>query len=192
VPKLWTETIDAHRAALREAILDATAALVDENGLVALSMSQIADRAGIGRATLYKYFPDLQTVVGTWHERQITSHLQQLHRAVDQAATPAERLQAVLRAYAHIQHRSRGHHGSDVATALHDSAHVQQAARHLRTFLSELIADGVTAGDIRSDIPADDLAGFALHATTAAAGARSRQAVDNVVALTLAGLQPPV
>ena len=32
VPKLWTETIDAHRAAVREAALDATAALVAERG----------------------------------------------------------------------------------------------------------------------------------------------------------------
>jgi AcrR family transcriptional regulator len=85
VPKLRTETIDAHRAAVREAALDATAALVAEHGLVALTMSQIAERAGIGRATLYKYFPDVQAVLTAWHERQIATHLERLTAAADPA-----------------------------------------------------------------------------------------------------------
>src|SRR5574341_922652 len=55
VPRLWTETIEAHRHAVHEALLDTTAALVAQHGLHAVTMSQIADAAGIGRATLYKY-----------------------------------------------------------------------------------------------------------------------------------------
>ena len=35
MPRIWSETIDAHRAAVREATLDATAALVAEQGLAA-------------------------------------------------------------------------------------------------------------------------------------------------------------
>src|SRR5258705_4711396 len=111
VPKLWTETIDAHRAAVRDAALDAMAALVAEHGLVALTMSQIAEQAGIGRATLYKYFPDAQAVLTAWNERQITAHLDQLTAAADPAAPAVERLQAVLHTYAHIQHHSARHHG---------------------------------------------------------------------------------
>jgi AcrR family transcriptional regulator len=189
VPKLWTETIDSHRAALRDAILDATAELIGERGLVALSMSHIADRAGIGRATLYKYFPDVQAVVAAWHERQITTHLHQLHQAGNPGESPAQRLEAVLRAYAQIQHKARGHHGSELATALHHSPHVEQAAQQLRAFLRELIAAGVTAGDIRNDVNADELAGFCLHATAAALSAPNRQAVDRVVALTMTSLR---
>src|SRR6266571_4398799 len=63
VPKLWTGTIEAHRQAVRDATLDATAALVAEHGLASVTMSQIAERAGIGRATLYKYFPDVEAVL---------------------------------------------------------------------------------------------------------------------------------
>lgn len=44
----------------------------------AVSMSRIADETGIGRATLYKYFPDVETIMTTWHKRQVTQHLQQL------------------------------------------------------------------------------------------------------------------
>jgi AcrR family transcriptional regulator len=45
-------------------------------------MSQIAAEAsGIGRATLYKYFPDVESILRAWHERQVGAHLHQLHAA---------------------------------------------------------------------------------------------------------------
>src|SRR5262245_31521975 len=58
VPKLWTETIEAHRRAVRDATLDIAAALAAEHGLASVTMSRIAEETGIGRATLYKYYPD--------------------------------------------------------------------------------------------------------------------------------------
>ncbi|MDQ3153275.1 MAG: TetR/AcrR family transcriptional regulator, partial [Actinomycetota bacterium] len=57
MPKLWNETIEAHRRAVIDATLDTTWALVTEHGLLSVTMSQIAEKTGIGRATLYKYFP---------------------------------------------------------------------------------------------------------------------------------------
>ena len=71
VPKLWSETIESHRTAVREATLDTTAALVAEHGLRSVTMSQIAEHTGIGRATLYKYFPDVEAILVAWHERQV-------------------------------------------------------------------------------------------------------------------------
>ena len=78
MPKLWNNTIEAHRRAVHEATLDTTAALVAEHGLASVTMSQIAKETGIGRATLYKYFPDVESILLGWHERQIASHLDQL------------------------------------------------------------------------------------------------------------------
>jgi AcrR family transcriptional regulator len=142
VPKLWTETIDAHRAAVREAALDATATLVAERGLAALTMSQIAERADIGRATLYKYFPDVQTVLTAWHERQITTHLERLAVAADPADPAGVRLEAVLRTYALSQHHSAGHHSGELAALLHRGEHIDRAHQRLHGFVSDLIADG--------------------------------------------------
>ena len=65
MPKLWNETIEAHRRAVHEAILNTTAALVAEHGLRSVTMSQIAEEAGIGRATLYKYFSDVDAILLT-------------------------------------------------------------------------------------------------------------------------------
>src|SRR5215213_913298 len=109
VPRLWNETIEAHRAAVRDAILHTTWALVAEHGLLSVSMSQIAESTGIGRATLYKYFPDVEAILFTWHERQIAAHLAQLEELRDQAGDAGQRLEAVLEAYALISHDRLSH-----------------------------------------------------------------------------------
>lgn len=188
MPKLWTETIDAHRAAVRDAAMDAMAALVAEHGLVAVTMSQIAEQAGIGRATLYKYFPDARAVLTAWHERQITAHLDQLTAAADPDAAAIVRLEAVLHAYAHIQHHSARHHGGELAALLHRGGHVDHAQRRLRGFVQDLIAEAVRDGDLRDDVATDELATYCLHALTAAGTVPSPEAIQRLVTVTLAGL----
>src|SRR5207249_2176535 len=89
MPKLWNETIAAHRRAVRDAILDTTVALVAERGLASVTMSQIAEQTGIGRATLYKYFPDVEAILVAWHDRHVTGHLAQLTALRDQAGDAA-------------------------------------------------------------------------------------------------------
>jgi AcrR family transcriptional regulator len=83
---------------VRNATLDAAGALVAESGLVSVTMSRIAERTGIGRATLYKYFPDLDAVLVAWHQRHIEGHLNHLEHIRDQAGDPSTRLRAVLEA----------------------------------------------------------------------------------------------
>src|SRR6266540_1980443 len=114
MPRLWTETIETHRREVRDAIMDTTAALVAEHGLLSVTMSRIAQETGIGRATLYKYFPDVEAILRAWHERQIAGHLDYLAEVRDQAGDPGERLEAVLEAYALIAHESHGHHDSEL------------------------------------------------------------------------------
>jgi AcrR family transcriptional regulator len=190
VPKLWTETIDAHRAAVRDAALDAMATLVAEHGLVTLTMSQIAERAGIGRATLYKYFPDAQAVLTAWHEREIANHLGQLAAAANPQDPAVVRLELVLRTYARIaQHHATGRHGSELAMLLHRGGHVDEAQQRLQGFVRDLIAEAAKAGDVRADVAADELAGYCLHALTAAGSLHGEDAAQRLVGVTLAGLR---
>ncbi len=188
VPKLWTDTIQAHRRAVRDATLDATAALVTEHGLAAVTMSKIAEETGIGRATLYKYFADVEAILLAWHERQVASHLNQLAEVRDQAGAAGERLQAVLEAYALIRHE---HHGSDLAALLHRGEHIARAHQQLSDFIRDLLTEGAEAGELRDDIAPAELANYCLHALTAASSLPSKAAVRRLVAITLAGLRPP-
>src|SRR5215813_4960523 len=102
VPKLWSDTIEAHRREVRDAILDTTAALVIATGLRSVTMSQIAEETGIGRATLYKYYPDVESILVAWHERHVAVHLEELAKIGSGSGDPWERLRAVLVAFALI------------------------------------------------------------------------------------------
>lgn len=190
MPKLWNETIALHRHAVRDAILDATAALVTGHGLTSVTMSQIAEKTGIGRATLYKYFPDVEAILVAWHERHVTGHLEHLAEIRDQAGDAGERLEAVLEAYALIS-RHREHHGTELAALLHRGEHVARAQRQLIELIRGLLTEVAEIGDLRDDVAPDELARYCLHALAAASSLRSKAAVRRLVTVTLAGLRPP-
>ncbi len=186
MPKLWNETIEAHRREVHEAILTTTAALVAEHGLASVTMSQIAEETGIGRATLYKYFSDVNAVLLAWHERQITHHLNHLVKVQDQASDAGERLKAVLEAFALISHER---HDTELAALLHRGEHVARAQQQLSGLVRDLLAEAAKTGDIRDDVAPDELAGYCLHALTAASNLPSKDAVYRLVTVTLAGLR---
>jgi AcrR family transcriptional regulator len=153
-------------------------------------MSQIAEETGIGRATLYKYFPDVEAILRAWHARQIDRHLAQLAEARDQAASPAERLEAVLSAYASIAHESHGHNDAELAALLHRDEQVTRAEQHLRQMIRDLLTEAQRTGDVRDDVAAEELTSYCLHALTAAGRLRSKAAVGRLVDVILAGVRP--
>ena len=187
MPKLWNDTIDAHRRAVREATLDTTAALVAQHGLASVTMSEIADKTGIGRATLYKYFGDVEAILLAWHERQVAVHLAHLAEIRDRAGGAGQRLKAVLDAYALMTHEN---HDTELAALLHRGKHVARAEKHLSDFIRNLIIEGAKTGDIRDDVAPDELASYCLHALAGATRLSSKAAVRRLVAVTLDGLRP--
>jgi len=191
VPRLWNETIEAHRREVREAILETTWALVAEQGLLSVTMLQIAEKTGIGRATLYKYFPDVEAILLAWHERQISGHLERLSEVRDHAGEARERLEGVLEAYALISHETRGHHDSELAELLHRGEHVARAQQQLHDMIRDLLAEAAKSGDVRDDVAPEELASYCLHALAAASSLPSESAVRRLVTVTLAGLRPP-
>jgi len=189
VPKLWNETIESHRRAVRQAILDATWALVTERGLLSVTMSQIAKQTGIGRATLYKYFPDVEAILLAHHERHIDSHLDHLKQLRDQTGAPGERLTSVLSAFALISYHRERHGTQELVELLHRGEHVIRAEQQVRDLLKDLLIEAAKSGDVRHDVSPDELASYCLHALTAAGGLASEEAVRRLVDITLDGLR---
>ena len=188
MPRLRESTLDAHRSAVRTAILDATAALVAGGGLRAVTMSQVAEGAAIGRATLYRYFPDVDALLLAWHERLLGEHVDRL-RGLRHHDGPAEhRLAAVLAALASLRHRSPG---AGQAALLHDGKHVARAQDHVRDLVADLVAEAARDGAVRDDVPPTELAAYCLAALGAAAGQTSAAAVDRLVSVVLDGLRSP-
>ena len=191
MPRLWSDTIDAHREAVREAILDTAWALVTAHGLQSATMSRIAEEAGIGRATLYKYFGDVEAVLSAWHQRHVSGHLDRLAEIRARGGNAGERLESVLEAYAFIAHQ-RGRHGAELVALLHRQEHVITAQRHLFSLVAELLAEAANAGHVRNDVAPDELANYCLHALAAAGSLASEAAVRRLVAVILMALKLPL
>ena len=189
VPKLWEDTVENHRRAVRDAVLDAAGALFDQHGLRGLTMSRIATASGIGRATLYKYYPDLEAVLLAHHRRHVTSHLEQLSGLRNEPGEPADQLHALMRAYALISfHRGR-HRGEDAFVLLHTDDETADAVAQVREVFAELIAATREADAVRGDVDVPELVDYCLSALSAAGGARDEAAVLRLVDVTTDGLR---
>jgi AcrR family transcriptional regulator len=190
VPKLWTDTIESHRREVRESVLDATWRLASQHGPLGVTMSQIANEAGVGRATLYKYFPDVESILVAWHQRQIATHLAELAATRDGVEDPHQRLRAVLLGYAHIRRQRTDHTTEELAALLHRGGPTESDTARLHELVRSVLIDAAEVGVVRTDTDVDDLTRYCLHALTAAAAVSSPRALEQLVDLVMAGLAP--
>jgi AcrR family transcriptional regulator len=185
MPKLWNETIEGHRNAVARAIMDTAATLALSEGLHALTMARIAQEAGIGRATLYKYFGDVEEILAAWHEHQIAVHLSALEEARLGAPTPLAALEAALVTYGGLQHRPHDH---ALAALLHNLPHVQRAHARLQNLVAGLVDAAVKSGEISSSASPAENARYAIAAMAAVEHAGNRAALHRLVSTILRGM----
>ena len=143
-----------------------------EHGPLSVGMSAIAERAGIGRATLYKYFPDIESILAAWHARDFGEHLQRLK-------TLSESETVTLADLTELVQRQRGHHahgkGPDVtgtlAHALAGSTGAIEDAiePEVVATLTRLLARLARRKEVRADHDPKVLARWLLHAVHAPA-----------------------
>jgi AcrR family transcriptional regulator len=185
---LWEESIDGHRRAVREAITAAAWHFAEQHGPLALTMSQVAKAAGIGRATLYKYFTDVESILIAHHAQHVEGHLQALDELRRGPGPVGSRLVAVVRAYAAICfHRAR-HSSIDVSALVHRGPVVADAEDRLRGVFAQLIEEAVAEGLVREDVSSVELAEYCLHALAAAGEAADPDRVERLIRVVLDGL----
>lgn len=191
MPKLWDSTIESHRHEVRAAVLRATSTVVSERGLLGVTMTGIAKEAGIGRATLYKYFPDVESVLQEWHAEQVHTHLEQLHAIAAGDGAAVERLRRLLRAHGTSLFESRIHAGAaDVVASLHTGDRFEEHGVALQRLVAGLIRTAQAEHQLRDDLDADELALFAVSAVSGSPRAASKAAALRLVDTTCAALAP--
>jgi AcrR family transcriptional regulator len=130
----------------RGRILDAARATFAERGLD-VPLEDIADRAGVGIATLYRRFPTREALVAATFVAKLTAFAEAAERALDNADAWAGATQAVDRAATDLLTLRLPN--SDVAEALRE--------RGLRAF-SALVRRAQEEGSLRPDFVPEDLA----------------------------------
>lgn len=80
-PRKWPR--QARSRATFDALLDATARILERDGYAALTTNRIAERAGASVGTLYEYFPDADTMVALLAAREIGRVLDVLESSME-------------------------------------------------------------------------------------------------------------
>ena len=106
--------------------------------LTSVTMTRVAEVAGIGRATLYKYFPDVESILEAWHAAEVAAHLDQLGVLAHETVDPKRRLEQLLHAYAEICLR-RSRHDRMRDALLHRWTAAHQAERSLIAVFSGVL-----------------------------------------------------
>ena len=97
-----------HHGDLRRALIDASLALISEEGFNALSLREVARRAGVTHAAPYRHFADKEALLAAVAEEGFRSMAAQMRERMAQQSHPAERLIACGVAYVlfAVQHPS--------------------------------------------------------------------------------------
>jgi AcrR family transcriptional regulator len=157
--RAWSEAIASHRRSQRSQILAAFAALMAEEGLAGLSMSRLAGRSGVSRATLYRYFSSVGEVANAWIGEEVDRFTRTLEAIADEADLPEERLRrrvdATLRYFSSLGHRRASEEipaESALSLAVRRGVedHLGELHRHLAGVLGQL-AERVPAGSFPDD-----------------------------------------
>jgi AcrR family transcriptional regulator len=172
----------------REAILEAARALFADSADVA--MCQVARRAGVGQATLYRNFPSR----GALAAEILDGSVDRIAAIAAEHAGQADAFFVLLRALIDSMVNLYG----VAVLARRDpeaDAHLEDSRRRIRELLKEPLCDAKAAGTLRRDVSIDDvflLLAMARGAMEGLADSGARSAVAHrVLTLILGGIEQP-
>ncbi|MEI5672122.1 MULTISPECIES: TetR/AcrR family transcriptional regulator [unclassified Nocardioides] len=167
MPKINAETVAEHRDRVRQRVYDAFATLMSERSFDAITMAQIAERAELGRTTIYHHFPDKEAVVVAFATHETERYLAELRTALDTADDPVERLRVYVRHQLAAGQQFHMGLGMQLVGMLSRES-VQAIREHVvavEDVLRELLAAGVAAGAF--EVPDPTSAMSLVHACLA-------------------------
>src|SRR5438067_1696161 len=84
--------MDRHNARVRTRVLDAWGSLVAENGYSDTTVGQVAEKAGLARSSVYRYFPDKEALFFGYIEDRVAAFVEALRAEVAAESDAASRL----------------------------------------------------------------------------------------------------
>lgn len=140
-------------------ILDALQQLLEEKTIQQISVSEIASRAGIGKGSIYYYFPSKDAIVDALIRRNYEQPLQIAKTLSSQTNVSSFTRMAMLfqacrdSSAVFLQHN----HDTDASAqslAFLRQKHLNYLISELKPVLTEIISQGIACGEIHFDYPA--------------------------------------
>jgi AcrR family transcriptional regulator len=138
----------------RRRILAAAADAFAEGGL-AVTMDEIARRAGVGVGTVYRRFPDKELLIEALFEQRV-DELVALAEAAREEPDPFAGIVRFFESFLSVQAADRGLKEVLLGTR-RGASRIVRARDRIAPVVDELVARAVAAGDLRPDVAASDL-----------------------------------
>ncbi len=155
-------TVEPPDDPLSERILDAALAISAESGVKNLTMDEVADRAGVGRMTVYRRFGGRERLEETLAVREARRCLAELDSTVDPGAPVADQIaQGLLTALRLIREHPLLDRMSRVEPAAALAALTSQGGAVFamsRTFVAARIAESQEEGKVRRGLDPEEAA----------------------------------
>lgn len=141
-----------------EKILDALQQLLEEKSIQCISVSEIASKAGIGKGSIYYYYPSKDAIVDALIKRSYEQPLQTAKTLAEQTSVSSFTRMAML-------FQACRNSSTAFLKQKHDSSSVQDLAflhqkylnyviSELKPVLTDIIFQGIACGEIHFDYPA--------------------------------------
>src|SRR5256885_3581879 len=140
-----------HHGNLRQALVEAALALVEERGIPEFTLREVARRVGVTHAAPQRHFEDRAALVAAVAEegfRELRAHVERVLRLAG-ARDPAARLHALGVAYVQFALRNPAHFRVMFSAELVDKSRhqtLQAASRAMHDFLVQCVVDGQEQG----------------------------------------------
>ena len=144
MPRIETQTLAQHRDWRRHQLIDAAAAIALESGGAAVSVSAVAQRAGMSRTSVYEYFASSADLVADLIIEELNGFAKILENSVGQCSDPCTCIQSWIEGA--LRYIADGRHL--LAKALNATAFPQDRAVHIGAAHRALLAPltkGLTA-----------------------------------------------
>ena len=155
---------EKQRQETRTALVDAFETLMHDVGVGGVTVTAIAERAGLARSAFYNYFADIPELFHAYVAREIASFAAQRRVELDAIADPVQKLERFIVGSL----EGFRHQGSplEAATALgaDHQVHIEEDLTPLRALLGDILAAGVDTGAFRSDAADHAVVEMLLHA----------------------------
>lgn len=194
MPRIIESTIAEHRYRINSALLDAWGALMSERGYADITLTLVAEHAGVARNTVYGYYADKEALLLAYLDREVARFMERATAAMQGKQSAADRLRALIdlqTGYFAATAASR----QDLAGILnpHSFSQMSAAFTPVLHLITRVLQDGRDEGIFR-EVDADTTARliFGLLGTyrvaLAEGTASAAQVSDNMLDLLLHGI----
>ncbi|WP_194949862.1 TetR/AcrR family transcriptional regulator [Actinomyces trachealis] len=149
MPKIMGANLAEHRERTRTALFDALSTLLSQRTFDKITLSDVANRAGVGRTAVYNHFSDKEDLLLAFMDYETQLHAAELARATAQTPDPIDRLRLYVRQQALVKRNyhfpTTGPLASSVSrpTAARLRAHAAMMLQMLAQILTEAMDQGL-------------------------------------------------